>query len=471
VNRHSIAILLKSLLHLGYFPDGFQVVPESVKDFIAIQFGLLWDRSDDYRWWGGTRDYHLAQIRAFTGWRCATAADKDGLQEWLRREEAAVAISSEKLLDTACRRFRELRIEIPVEAELQRLVNAALNGYFPDLYESISSQMPADMRSRLDELLLVPAAESLSTFDLLKADAGAAGIESMRDEITKLRLLRSVGLPAVPFTSLPVKVLQLLKRRAWNEKASEMREHPDAIRYALLGCFLHLRRMEVLDDIARMAIEMIHRVDVRSDNQLNRELIENLKHVDGKLQILSRIAEAVVTNPDGIIREVLFPKVKEETFQDLVKEFRHSGPQKRFNSYNVTHPTYKALLEVGMAEKTIFLCDYLASRETQYEVNDGLQVVENWNATSDVICYGRRGELATNSREQQEITLLSLQLLQNCLMLVNTLLVERTLDKHGLWDRLNFEDLRALTPLFHTHINPYGVFHLDLESPSFLIAA
>jgi hypothetical protein len=32
-----------------------------------------------------------------------------------------------------------------------------------------------------------------------------------------------------------------------------------------------------------------------------------LKHVDGKMQILSRIAEAVVTKPDGIIREVLFP--------------------------------------------------------------------------------------------------------------------------------------------------------------------
>jgi len=43
-------------------------------------------------------------------------------------------------------------------------------------------------------------------------------------------------------------------------------------------------------------------------------------------------------------------------------------------------------------------------------------------------------------------------------MLVNTILVERTLDKHRLWDRLKREDLRALTPLFHTHINPYGVW-------------
>jgi TnpA family transposase len=77
------------------------------------------------------------------------------------------------------------------------------------------------------------------------------------------------------------------------------------------------------------------------------------------------------------------------------------------------NPTYKALAEVGKAEKTIFLCDYLSSRETQYEVNDGLQVVENWNSTNEFICYGRHGEMATNSREQQEATTLSLQLLQN----------------------------------------------------------
>ena len=76
--------------------------------------------------------------------------------------------------------------------------------------------------------------------------------------------------------------------------------------------------------------------------------------------------------------------------------------------------------EVGNAEKTIFLCDYLSSRETQYEVNDGLQVVENWNSTNEFICYGRHGEMATNSREQQEATTRSLQLLQNCLMLINT---------------------------------------------------
>jgi TnpA family transposase len=141
---------------------------------------------------------------------------------------------------------------------------------------------------------------------------------------------------------------------------------------------------------------------------------------------------------------------------------------KRFNSYNQAHPTYKALAELGKVEKTIFMCGYLPSREIQYEVEEGLNVVERWNGVNDFICYGKHGIFATNSREQQEILALCLQLLQNCLMLINTILVEQTIERHKLMERLSVEDLRALSPLFYEHVNPYGIFELDLDRPSFL---
>src|SRR5262249_39220539 len=76
---------------------------------------------------------------------------------------------------------------------------------------------------------------------------------------------------------------------------------------------------------------------------------------------------------------------------------------KRFNSYNVTHPTYKALAELGKVAKTIYLCEYLSSIDLRYEVNAGLNVVERWNAANDFLCYGRQGSFAMNSREQQEV--------------------------------------------------------------------
>ncbi len=144
---------------------------------------------------------------------------------------------------------------------------------------------------------------------------------------------------------------------------------------------------------------------------------------------------------------------------------------RRYNSYNVMHPTYKALIELGKAEKTIFLCEYLPSLEVQREVNEGLNVVENWNSAADFIHYGKQGEIATNSRENQEISLLSLHLLQNCLVLINTILVEQMIEEKKLLEKLSLEDLRAITPLFYSHINPYGSFDLDLNKPSFLKAA
>jgi TnpA family transposase len=948
-NRCGMALLLKALLHLGYVPDPMPRIPEEVRSFVAGQLGLLWDCSEAYSWQGSTRDYHLAQIRQQTGWRFSTTQDKDDLEHWLRTQGAMEAHTADALFDSAVDRLRSLRVELPAEGELQRLVNSALNGFFQDIQRHICDALAAEVRTRIDALLTVPESAAISGFEELKADPGKLGVNNLQVEIRKLTNIRAVGVCAEPFTGMPWNLLQMLKRRAANETASEMRDHPAIIRYALMACFLYVRVMEVTDDVTRMAIDLIHRMDRRSEKQIHREFLADLKRVEGKMQILSRVAEAVVEKPDGIVREVIFPRVKEETFHNLLTEFRANGPElrllrqtvmqrkfarhyprmlpallaslrfrsdnrfqpviealaavernlttrqeyfsepvpiegvvtprwqekvferakgetkinrhyyelcvlekleralkckevwvegsyafrnpsddlpgdwsdeqrrtlhyndlgkpldaqsfvrllrtrmssalmefnrvvpelshlrifrpnkkddrglwalarlepqpepqslglikekigrrygmldlldvfveadrlvdftrffthsgtkeirsrealrpllildlfgeatnmgikrvanandrysyeellyvrrtyfspealrnangavvnkllalrnprlwgegasscasdgsrfeswkqnpmtewrsrykgysvmvywhvetnavaiysqtksfsssevaamieglvrhdtemrveknfvdshgqsevafafchllgsvrlmprlkrikyerlylpekgragdysnlagtfarsirwelieqqydemvkstvavkrgtatseailKRYNSYNVTHSTYKALAEVGKAEKTIFLCDYLPSREVQREVHEGLNVVENWNATNDFICYGHQGELATNSREQQEIVTLSLQLLQNCLMLINTLLIERTIEREGLWERLTAEDLRALTPLFHGHINPYGQFALDLARPSFLEAA
>ena len=47
--------------------------------------------------------------------------------------------------------------------------------------------------------------------------------------------------------------------------------------------------------------------------------------------------------------------------------------------------------------------------------------------------YGRDGEMAVNNREYQEIAILSLHLLQTCMVYINTLLVQKVLsEKNGL---------------------------------------
>jgi hypothetical protein len=82
----------------------------------------------------------------------------------------------------------------------------------------------------------------------------------------------------------------VLKRGASKETASEMRDHSNVIRYALMASYLYVRAMEVTDDITRMAIDLIHRLDTRSEKQIHREFLADLKRIDGKMQILSRVA-------------------------------------------------------------------------------------------------------------------------------------------------------------------------------------
>jgi hypothetical protein len=220
-----------------------------------------------------------------------------------------------------------LRLELPAEAELQRLVNAALNGYFHDLYEQITAQLPLEVPTQLDQLLVVPPDGVVSPFESLKADPANPSVDNLERETSKLKILRTLGVAPEAFRSIPWKVLQMLKRRAWNEKASEMREHPNGIRYALLASFAHVRLAEVTDDVVKMLVETIQRLDRRSDQQLYRELLRDFQRVEGKIQILFRVAEVVTSKPDGMIREVLFPVVKEETFHQLALESRNTGPR------------------------------------------------------------------------------------------------------------------------------------------------
>jgi hypothetical protein len=45
---------------------------------------------------------------------------------------------------------------------------------------------------------------------------------------------------------------------------------------------------------------------------------------------------------------------------------------------------------------------------------------------------------------------------------INTLLIQEILSDPAWANKLTAADKRALTPLIHVHINPYGLFPLDL---------
>ena len=240
---------------------------------------------------------------------------------------APAAPTEEDLLEGAYQRLRALQIELPTERELRRVVHMALHEFFHDIYARVTARLPETVRTQLDALLVVGSDESISPFEQLKTTPAAPGIAHLQQEMHRLQTLRAVGVPAEALADVPEKVVILLKRRAHNERAGEMRAHPAPIRYALMACFLQVRTMEVTDDVVRMLLELIRRMETQTEKHLQKTLLRDIKRVTGKIQLLYRVAEAVMEEPDGTIRTVLFPQVKEETFRELAAEAKASGPQ------------------------------------------------------------------------------------------------------------------------------------------------
>jgi Tn3 transposase DDE domain len=64
--------------------------------------------------------------------------------------------------------------------------------------------------------------------------------------------------------------------------------------------------------------------------------------------------------------------------------------------------------------------------------------------------------------EDQELSMLALHLLQISLTFIQTLMIQEVLTEPAWMNRMTKEDLRGLTPLIYSNVNPYGLMRLNM---------
>jgi TnpA family transposase len=215
---------------------------------------------------------------------------------------------------------------------------------------------------------------------------------------------------------------------------------------SLVGfAFTHLLHIQLMPRLADIGSKRLYRPDVGMP-----DAYPNL----GPILTSPIDWQLIHDNYDECVKYTTALKKGTAEAEAILSRFTRNGPM---------HPVYKAIMELGRVRETIFLCEYLNSETVRQEIQEGLNVVENWNGANSFTWLGKGGEIAVNNKEDQEIAILSLHLLQICMVYINTLLVQKVLSEKEWLEKMQPEDFRGLTPLFYGHITPYGEFQLDMN--------
>jgi TnpA family transposase len=351
-NRLGFAVQLKFFDLEGRFPRTPREIPTAALGFVAEQLGLSVLVFQQYAWRGRTRKQHRAAIRTFVGFRSFTAADVSTLDTWLCQAILPSEQNPSHLLELVLDWCREHRLEPPTPQRLERLIRSALHRHESAVFDTITQQLPPCTRTHFDSWLEPVESECPSeetcddpaivatVFSQLKTDPGPVGVASVLTELEKLSHLRSLDLPVDLFTAVPPKILQSYRLRAATEPPREMRAHPAPIRYTLMAAFCRQRHQEVIDELVELLIRIVHRISVRAEKHVVKELLSDLQRVHGKTTLLFKMAEAALDHPRGIVNEVLYPIVGEPTLAALVKEYRAQGPAYRHRVHTLVRSSY-----------------------------------------------------------------------------------------------------------------------------------
>jgi len=328
-NQIGLLVQLKIFAYHHRFPSSPDQIPETVLHFVADQLGLPAERFlHDYQWESASHTRQRRLIREFFGYRRATVDDQAVAHHWLVNEilpeEHRESYLTEELYDY----FRDHQIEPPTTDQMGDLVTSALYVYQTRFFNTTLDQLPEMVKHNLVSLITPIGVETPDEEDdpkrypihILKAGSGKANVANLRQVAERLRLLQAIDLPADLFASMPWRFLKVYRSRAAVESISHLARHPEPTQLTLLAVFSWVRQRETTDYLVEMMLQIIHGISTQSQKKIERHIIRQLKRVVGKQQILKTLVSSILENPDGIIRDVIFPVVSEQRLQDLAAD-------------------------------------------------------------------------------------------------------------------------------------------------------
>jgi TnpA family transposase len=321
VGRLGFLLCLLFFKRNGYFPKRHVDIPEETLFYAADEIGVSADLFSEYDFSGRSAKLHRTEIREILGYRQSTNADAVQAETWLapRTLSDGDTFDLESLLGQW---FREQKIELPSVSRRRNIIANAIEAGNTEIFRILHTRLSEETRAALQDL----RDTSEDTLSFLKSDAGRASLETVLLGIYKLQKVEALHLPKNMTSGISPARLKPLYLRAGTESAWDLKRHPEHISLSLLALLCHQRRGEIIDELGDLIIQLVHKIRKRAEKKISSRLVREAKEIHGKSRLLFKLADAALGNPDGVIRDVLFGVVDEETLAAIIREYGAQGP-------------------------------------------------------------------------------------------------------------------------------------------------
>jgi len=321
--RLTLCYYLKYFQLHAQFPKSLDFVSPQVLNFLAPQIGSA---NDDGLVGVPKRTgrFYKRQVIAFLDIQRFDKEARAAFLDWLVQTVLPTAPKETKLDGMITGWFLSNRMILPKAKAVANLVAKAERRFERVVFAMVMGRLSDDQRGRFDALL--ETTDGFSPFAEVSRSSGAASVENVLQTVKRIEAIRAVGLDEQILADIHSDIIERFRLRAGTEDAWDMRRHPDETRYALLCCFLIPREAELTDELGDLLISITHKISARAETKVIKELVAEYRKVEGKTALLFKMAIAANADPDGRVRDVIFPAVGQKTISDLAAEYHAEDP-------------------------------------------------------------------------------------------------------------------------------------------------
>lgn len=319
-NRLGFALQLTTARFLGTFLEDPVDVPAVVLRTLVQQLRVEeLDQLPRYSR-GEQRWKHAIQIRArygfcdwddpaigfrFSRWLyalCWTGTDRPGV-----------------LFDRATTWLLAHKVILPGCTTLERFVARLRIRIEERLWKRLGGGITSNQRTRLENLLTVPAQERGSWLDKLRSGPVRVSSPSLVKAIQRLQTVRDFGIK-LPESGVPPSRLSALARFASTAKITAISRLPPVRRLATLVAFIHCLEATAHDDVIELLDILLHEFFTNAANADKKARLRTIKDLDQAATILASACRKLLDPDcqDSDLRSAIFNEISSEVLAEAL---------------------------------------------------------------------------------------------------------------------------------------------------------